>query len=298
MKQLIYGVFLCIMLLVQGIVFGAMQIHAHFTDLFLKEPVPTEFNAYKIFLADPLPQDVHYLALPWTILIKKNMLDKIPDMYLDGGFTICQHFQFEKIIPTLRRIGITVLFTPHVAEGMIYEGITLLPFPHFAQNGVSPAREKDILYSFIGTQSAQKVRAFIFELPCPKDVVIMERPSWGARTINKEHNKEYRDILSRSRFSLCPRGYGVSTIRFWESLQAGAIPVILADGTLLPAEIDWLSCCVFIPEKKVAMVDEIVRSISFEQEEKMRQNCLEAYKLSSGDQLVHTVRQYYTQMPQ
>lgn len=36
----------------------------------------------------------------------------------------------------------------------------------------------------------------------------------------------YNEILSRSRFSLCPSGNGYDTYRFWESLCYGAIPIV------------------------------------------------------------------------
>lgn len=273
--------------------YGGMQTHAYFIELFAKEPVPTEYTAYKLLVDEPLEQDVNYLAVPWTIVIKRKLLHRLQNIRLDGGFTICQHFRFEEIIPLLRKIGIDVLFTPHIEQGKVYDGITVLPFPHFAQNGVNPANEKDILYSFVGTASSQRVREKIFKLPKKKDIAIIERNGWSASTVDKDHNKEYRDILARSRFALAPRGHGVSTIRFWESLQAGAIPVLLADGTLLPSYIDWDACTIVVPEENVAQVDAIIRSISTEDEKRMRENCLIAYSLSSGQNLVRTIRCFY-----
>lgn len=275
--------------------FGGMHTHVYFRELFAKEPVPTEFTAYKLLMDEPLEQDVNYLAVPWTIIIKKKLLHKLQDIRLDGGFTVCQHFRFEEIIPLLQKIGVDVLFTPHVEAGKVYDGITVLPIPHFAQNGTKPALKKDILYSFVGTVSAQKVREKIFKLPKKNDIAIIERNGWSASTVNKQHNKEYRDILARSRFALAPRGHGVSTIRFWESLQAGAIPVLLADGTVLPQGINWDDCIVVVREADVENIDEFIRSISIEEEEQMREDCIMAYSLFSGDNLVRPIRSYYAQ---
>jgi hypothetical protein len=36
----------------------------------------------------------------------------------------------------------------------------------------------------------------------------------------------YNELLSRSRFSLCPSGNGYDTYRFWESLCYGAVPIV------------------------------------------------------------------------
>lgn len=289
----LYLIFSIVLFSWHGVSVSGMQTHAYFTELFTQEPVPTEYSAYKALISNPLKEEVNYLAVPWTVLMKKKMLHRLADIRLDGGFTVCQHFRFEEIIPLLRQIGIDVLFTPHIEEGKVYEGITVLPFPHFAQNGAKPSGNKDILYSFVGTISGQEVRKKIVHLPKKSDIIIIERNGWGARTINKEHNKEYRDVLSRSRFALSPRGHGVSTIRFWESLQAGAIPVLLADGTMLPGEIDWHDCMVVIPEREIELVDQIIRNIPQEIEGVMRRNCLKAYRLSSGANLVRTIRHYY-----
>lgn len=44
----------------------------------------------------------------------------------------------------------------------------------------------------------------------------------------------YNQLLSDSRFSLCPAGSGPNTLRLWESIAVGSIPVRFDDGLLLP----------------------------------------------------------------
>jgi hypothetical protein len=44
--------------------------------------------------------------------------------------------------------------------------------------------------------------------------------------------EEYLEELSRSRFSLCLRGNGLDTHRFWESLYLGVIPVVVYHPTM------------------------------------------------------------------
>ena len=55
--------------------------------------------------------------------------------------------------------------------------------------------------------------------------------------------------LQQSVYSLCPRGWGPTSFRLAESIQAGAIPVILWEGELLLpfAELDWSSFAVILP---------------------------------------------------
>jgi hypothetical protein len=272
--------------------YPGMKIHEYHLDLFKREPVATEFYAYQLLKKNPLPQDVHYLAVPWVVLINNGKLGLAPNIKLNGGFTICQHIQFERIIPILKKIGIDTLFTPHVELGKKYDGITVLPFPHYTVNTADPAAHKDLLYSFMGLRTSG-VRDAIFNLPQQPDTVIKRRNNWFASSNNRPENKEYKQILSRSRFSLCPRGTGPSTIRFWESLQAGAIPVILSDAMSLPTGFDWSRSVLRVPENQAARLDEIIRSIPPEIEDEMYHNCLKAHTLFLGKNFVRTIQLYY-----
>ena len=51
----------------------------------------------------------------------------------------------------------------------------------------------------------------------------------------------YSEIMTRNIFSLCPRGKGNYSLRFYETLRAGRIPVLLDTEMVLPCEdrIDW-----------------------------------------------------------
>lgn len=278
-----------------------IQFHEYFLDLFDIEPVPTEFTAYTLLKNNPIQKNINYLVVPWTSLINRNELDKVPNIKLNGGFTVCQHIKFEKIIPILKKIGINVLFAPHVTKK--YEGITVLPFPHLAVNGIDPALKKDILYSFIGFKNTHWTRDEIFKMHHIKNSIIIERKEWHF-WINKKNSeqlklkqekekKEYQDVLSRSIFSLCPRGTGASTIRFWESLQAGSIPILISDDMKLPSFFDWESCLIKIKEKDVKKIPGILSKISKEAYTRMIDNCLKAYKLFSEKNFISAIKNYY-----
>jgi hypothetical protein len=49
----------------------------------------------------------------------------------------------------------------------------------------------------------------------------------------------YKDVLENSQISLCPRGTGPSTLRFFESISVGSVPVIFNDLNL-PDELENL----------------------------------------------------------
>lgn len=60
----------------------------------------------------------------------------------------------------------------------------------------------------------------------------------------------YWRLLSETQFSLCPRGDNCGSVRFYESLAAGCIPVLLADDVELPLQniLPWDDMLVRVPE--------------------------------------------------
>ncbi len=62
--------------------------------------------------------------------------------------------------------------------------------------------------------------------------------------------EHYKNALSRSRFTFCPRGIGLSSYRFFECFHLNTIPVLLADDVVLPMKnkIDYDKVTVKIPE--------------------------------------------------
>ncbi len=286
-----------------------MKIWAYRPVLFQKMAnMTTEQKVYELLCAHSIEKNVNYLAVSWGTLFRRKNLQVTLPTKLNGGFTICQHIRYREIIPVLRTLGVNVLFAPHAPKKQQYKDITVLPFPLYPNNGIGPAKEKDILYSFIGLES-HPVRKKIFSLSRRSDMVIKKRSCWHfylrckGRVIplkwsprREQEREEYQNVLARSRFSLCPRGAGPSTIRFWESLQAGAIPVLLADAMALPKieGINWDDCIVRVPEKNISSIDRIIRAISPEKEECIRENCLRAYTLSCfGENFVRSIREYY-----
>ncbi len=286
-----------------------MTMYSYEIEFFQKIPnMTSEQRVYDILSTYPIKKNVNYLAVSWGKLFRQKNLQVRLSKKLNGGFTICQHIRYREIIPVLRRIGVNVLFAPHAPKKQQFKDIAVLPFPLYPNNGIDPAKEKDILYSFIGLES-HPVRRKIFALPQRPDVIIKKRGQWHfylrckGRVIplkwsprREQEREEYRNVLARSRFSLCPRGTGPSTIRFWESLQAGAIPVLVADAMALPKieGINWDDCIVRVPEKDTSSVDRIIRAIPPEKEAVMRESCLRAYALScGGENFVQVIRDYF-----
>lgn len=73
-----------------------------------------------------------------------------------------------------------------------------------------------------------------------------------------ERHQRYAEILAASHFVLCPRGAGAGSIRFFEVMQAGIAPVLLADDYLLPPRVPWDDFLLRIPEKDIARLPELL----------------------------------------
>ena len=198
--------------------------------------------------------------------------------------TVMQHIYAKDMLPTLERLGVTDLFWSHATKTETRIGkLRIHPFPLYpvccadwaAENWLPPS-DRCYLYSFIGAYQPglylTEARHWIFELPPRGDAYIERRGEWhfegtvyqeqiggvpqSSETLRMERGRveEYTEILGQSVFSLCPSGSGPNTIRLWESLGMGAIPVIMSDNHRLPGESDqWGAAAIFAGEGKDAI---------------------------------------------
>ena len=105
------------------------------------------------------------------------------------------------------------------------------------------------LFSFVGNVStAPAVRGRILALP-PKDALLMNRSS-GLR----DDDLDYVGTLRASKFVLCPRGLGPTSWRFYETMMAGRVPVIVSDGWVPARELDWPSFSLRVAESDIASI--------------------------------------------
>jgi hypothetical protein len=111
-------------------------------------------------------------------------------------------------------------------------------------------REPDLLFSLIGSPS-HRCRRQLFELRHPDAVVEQVRgfTFYDSRSADFDSRRErFRETLLRSRFVLCPRGKGTSSIRLYETLAAGRVPVIVADDWVAAPGPDWERFSIRWPE--------------------------------------------------
>ena len=85
--------------------------------------------------------------------------------------------------------------------------------------------------------------------------------------ISSEHRVTYYEDMQRSIFCLCPLGWAPWSPRIVESVTFGCIPVIIADNIVLPFKdvIPWEDIAVFVAEKDVSMIGNILKDIPMEE---------------------------------
>ena len=198
--------------------------------------------------------------------------------------TVMQHIYAKDMLPVLERLGVTDLFWSHATKAETHIGkLRIHPFPLYpvccadgaAENWLPPGKRR-YLYSFIGAYQPglylTEARRWIFELPPRNDAYVERRGEWHfegtvyreqiggvlqsneALQAERARVEEYTEVLGQSVFSLCPSGSGPNTIRLWESLGMGAIPVIISDTHRQPGEPEqWVETAIFAGEDKNAI---------------------------------------------
>jgi hypothetical protein len=127
-----------------------------------------------------------------------------------------------------------------------------------------PAPERDLLYSFMGDVQTAPVRRVLAGLEHPRSLwVDTSRESqavmWKGSAEQREiFWKRYADVMRRSKFVLCPRGLAPSSIRLFETMCMGRVPVVLADEWVSPQGPRWEKFIIQIPERDARSVPRIL----------------------------------------
>ena len=126
----------------------------------------------------------------------------------------------------------------------------------------SEGTNKQYLFSFLGG-STSLLRKRMFNLKFNRPDCLIENTStyyhWDLdQPGREERQRRYAQILASSHFVLCPRGAGTGSIRFFEVMQAGIAPVLLADDYPLPPHVDWDTFLLRVPEKDIARLPELL----------------------------------------
>ena len=271
-------------------------------------PVITEKRAFELLKDECLP--INYLAFPWATLIDKYERGKGIELFNIIGnlvckkdcFTICQHIHFRKLLPIFKNIGITHLFASHTCKyDHAYEelyGMKIIPFHLYPFNSIENynLKNKDFkyIYSFNGAFNPKyylKGRSYLKNINNDKYYINIKK-EWTFQkqvyvdqiqnnnfvsTNDEKLDTDYINLLESSQFTLCPSGTGPNSIRLWEALSVGSIPIVLSDNLLLNQQIEWEKYIIIWEEKNFSNLNEYIEKIPYRKIQLMQNNCIELF---------------------
>jgi len=210
----------------------------------VSDPVKTEQVLFEqlTYYAPTIETNYVYVVMPLANLINKTGIQntqKIINSICASNqdkklFFICQHIQVDKL-----NFHGRLVFTPHATILDPY-----VPLPHYSCNYdetySKPWEQRQYTFSFMGSFVTHPVRRRIYSaLKGRPDCLVVDTGRWHfeAKPDKQEANrKAYVQLLGNTKFSLCPRGTGPSSIRIWESMAMGASPLIVSDLLKMPLE--------------------------------------------------------------
>lgn len=117
--------------------------------------------------------------------------------------------------------------------------------------GAMETVDPDFLFSFVGATTTHHSRPLLLTLNHPRGLLQCvndhsnwnpNQDGWGARRAH------FAESIMRSKFVLCPRGHATSSIRFYEVMAAGRVPVVISDDWVVPQGLDFDSFAIRWPE--------------------------------------------------
>ena len=166
-------------------------------------------------------------------------------------FTVIQYD--DGILQDLKDLDIQIFGAGGGGKRTVSERNLGQPSPLLCQPNpfIDKKKERNLICSFAGTIKNHPIRQQIKNLYFNKFLVL-----------DSVGYSQYIDIMERSVFSLCPRGYGATSFRICESLQHGSIPIYVYDKPWIPFEddFDFNKIGILISEKQIPDILDIIKS--------------------------------------
>jgi hypothetical protein len=142
------------------------------------------------------------------------------------------------------------------------------------QAGQSAQITPTLLMSFRGSVDANPFRQALVAHDFKRnDVQVGSSALWRFNQTRRDDTTvtngqlDYIRQILESRFVLCPRGLGTSTIRLFEVMCLGRVPVILADEWVPPTGPDWSAFSLRVAQRRFRELPEILAGYEHRQRE-------------------------------
>lgn len=136
-------------------------------------------------------------------------------------------------------------------------GFYIIQNPNPFLNALEWNAEAPYLFSFVGAAINHPVRQRLAAIQNSRGYYqdtgrrYVEATSQGKKEALNQLYHNFAKVCYNSKFILCPRGLTSSSIRLFEAMQAGRVPVIISDDWVAPKGPDWNSFSLRIQEKDI-----------------------------------------------
>ena len=128
-----------------------------------------------------------------------------------------------------------------------------------------PRDDLPYLYSFVGSVVNAPVRRRLAELRHPR-AFFQDTSTEYQRVLHglaadeevRDFWRRYAEVMKESKFVLCPRGLGVSSVRLFDTMRTARVPVILSDDWVEPIGPAWREFSLRIPERDFHCIPDLL----------------------------------------
>lgn len=137
---------------------------------------------------------------------------------------------------------------------------------------------KTILCSFVGSLT-HPIRNQLAHVWSNDSSFIFATQNW-TQNIPEKNLTIFKTLTAKSKFTLCPRGYGKSSFRLYEAMQLGSVPVYVSDSHYLPwtDDLDWSEFCVIVNPNEINNLKNILMNYSDDKINKMVNRAQKLYE--------------------
>jgi hypothetical protein len=155
----------------------------------------------------------------------------------------------------------------------------------------------EYLFCFVGSTRSHRIRRRLMELSHPRgylkdtseNVAKEAEKAFFMLNYQQDAKTHYGDIISRSKFVLCPRGYACSTWRLFETMKAGRVPIIISDQWVPPTGPAWETFSIRIEESQVSRMPALLERYEAQAEAMGRQARVTWEEWFSSETVFHRI---------
>jgi len=213
--------------------------------------------------------DYVYLPVQWTSFHLKNNYGENVQPLIDYQNEIIKQMPNEKFFTIVQYDGGTLVpldncrvfacsgsFNSPIGTNSSYEAIPLYSDPHRRLR----KNKKKYKVVFCGRITHDLRKLMLSTLNGITGYYLYDP---GGVEISKKDVKTFRELVGNSLFGLCPRGYGPTSFRLYETIQMGCIPIIISDEFWLPFEqyISWNKIALLVTPDRIAEIPVLVNNL-------------------------------------